>query len=172
MVRDLPDCVRLIGRVGGNSRVLQVGYALSTRHVFEKRLNAYGVSTVALDPMGLQTSESLAIVGNILVELGLVMGAYDAAEIAAVPFGGTLKPQEHAREWCASISLGPTTQHVPMSISRGVGPRTLWNSRRRCTRCRLHIVPLHGCYGSTRVLACRRCGECRMRVQVRCVRRA
>lgn len=108
--------------------MLQVGYALSTRHVFEKRMNAYGVSTVALDPMGLQTSESLAIVGNNLVELGLVMGVYDAAEIAAVPFGGTLKPQEHAREWCAPAvctrSGGPPTprHHYPCIHHRFVAP--------------------------------------------------
>lgn len=81
-------------------QLVQVGYALCTRHIFEKAVNKYGVSTVALDPTGLKNKDSLASVGNLLVELGLVMGVYDAADIASVPFGDALKPQKHAREWC------------------------------------------------------------------------
>jgi len=80
---------------------VQTGYALHTRHVVDKCPNAYGVNTVALDPTGLRATPSLAIAGNLLVELGLVMGVYDAAEVHALPFGATLAPQAHAREWCA-----------------------------------------------------------------------
>ena len=82
-----------------------------TRHLVSKAPNNYGVHVVGLNPLGMQTSPGLVIVGNALIELGLVMGAFSADDMTKVPFGGTLQVQAHAREWydvcCNDCRLEP-----------------------------------------------------------------
>lgn len=90
--------------------MLQVGWALQTRHVVTKCPNNYGVNTLVLDPTGLQASPGLPIPGSLLVQLGMAMGVYDAATIVNTPYGGLMKPNPHTKEWCDSAqpAAGPT----------------------------------------------------------------
>lgn len=74
----------------------------------------------------------MGIAGNLLVELGLVMGVYSAEDINALPFGGAMQPQEHAREWCASVTAhtcSPLARSPPVSPSPARRlPSLLWAS--------------------------------------------
>lgn len=79
---------------------VQVGWAVVTRHLVSKAPNNYGVHVVGLNPLGMSTSPGLVIIGNALMELGLVMAVFSAGDMANVPFGGTVHVQPHAREWC------------------------------------------------------------------------
>lgn len=106
---------------------LQIGFSMATRHVVTKCPNRYGVNTVVLDPSGLAAHPALVVAGNLLVELGLVMGVYDADDLARLEFGDVLQPREATKKWygpsrcelasCAADALCPHTLHVTLLLT-------------------------------------------------------
>lgn len=46
----------------------------------------------------------MPVVGSLLVQLGLVMGVFDAEQIVSLPYNSRLCPKPHAQEWCVSCN--------------------------------------------------------------------
>ena len=108
------DVVSLVLHVMHAARVglsyewsVQAGFALVTNLAMDKAPNAFGMKMIALDPIGQRLDAGTALAGNSIVELGLVMGAYDAGELAALSYGEELRPRPHAREWYDTVMPPP-----------------------------------------------------------------
>lgn len=82
---------------------MQMGFAFVSHHAVNKCPNQYGTPVLALDPTGQRMSPSMPVVGSLLVQLGLVMGVYDAEQITRLPYNAPLRPKPHAQHWCASL---------------------------------------------------------------------
>ena len=78
---------------------VQAGFALVTNLTMDKAPNSCGQKMMAVDPIGQRTDANTPLAGNSVVELGLVMGAYDAGELAALQYEEELRPRPHAKEW-------------------------------------------------------------------------
>lgn len=87
--------------------VVQIGWAFVSWHVQSKAPNNYGVNVVGLNPLGMEALPGRVIVGNALIELGLVMGVFSAQDMLNVPFGETLPLRERAKEWCVVCCRPP-----------------------------------------------------------------
>lgn len=81
-----------------------MGFAFVSHHVVNKCPNQFGTPVLALDPTGQRVSPSMPVVGSLLVQLGLVMGVFDAEQIVSLPYNSRLCPKPHAQEWCVSCN--------------------------------------------------------------------
>lgn len=133
---------------------------MTTRHVVTKSPNRYGVNTVVLDPSGLSAHPALVVAGNVLVELGLVMGVYDAQDIAKLEFGDVLQPREESKDWCAL-----SRWELASCAADALCPHML-----HVDRCVLVAVlsSLYRCICACRTCICA-CRTCMLHVQVCCV---
>lgn len=95
-----------------------------------KAPNNYNVNVVRLNPLGMEALPGRVLVGNALIELGLVMGAFNAHDMLKVPFGEAVPVQEqHAKEWRA-VCRGDMSL-VPSAWLRGECLGARW-----CATCR------------------------------------
>lgn len=73
---------------------------MATAHVVSKCPNVYGVQTLSLDVTGMKRKSLLPIIGDLVVQLGIAMGAIDAAEVANLPYNSPVPIKADALEWC------------------------------------------------------------------------
>lgn len=79
------------------------GFAYTTAIQFDKAPTALGHRVMSFDPTGLN-ADDVALVGNSVVELGVAVGAIDLDHVKSVPNGKPVLINEHAKDWCASVS--------------------------------------------------------------------
>lgn len=80
-------------------QIARVGYTAVQLTNFDKSPHVRGVRMSAFDPTGITQDGTVALVGNMLVELGTAMGVYNAATLQRLGNGDPVEVNEACADW-------------------------------------------------------------------------